>query len=63
MTGDCKKVDLTDLTSGQRTRTTTFKNGDADRGVSEINGQPAGYIGLQSYNSSPVAFRRIAIRS
>ena len=56
-------VDLTDLTSGQRTRTSSFKNGDADRGVSDTNGQPAGYIGLQSYNSSPVAFRHIAIRS
>jgi hypothetical protein len=56
-------VDLTDLDTEQRVRTTTFKNADVDRAVSEVNGQPAGHIGLQSYNGSPVAFRRISIRT
>jgi choline dehydrogenase-like flavoprotein len=60
--GNNYTVDLTDLDTAARTRTTVFQNTDADRGVAAAGGQPAGYIGLQSYNSAPVAFRRIALR-
>ena len=60
--GDAYTVDLTDLSTGTRTRTTTFKNTDPVRGVAAIGAQPAGYIGLQSYPSAPVAFRRIELK-
>jgi hypothetical protein len=60
--GNNYTVDLTDLDTAAHTRTTVFQNTDADRGVAASGGQPAGYIGLQSYNSAPVAFRRIALR-
>lgn len=60
--GDTYTVDLTDLDTGVRTRTTTFQNTDAVRGVAMAGGQPAGYIGLQSYNSAPIAFRQISLR-
>jgi hypothetical protein len=42
--------------------TTTFKNTDPVRGVAATGAQPAGYIGLQSYPSAPVAFRRIELK-
>jgi hypothetical protein len=61
--GDTYTVDLTDLDTAARTRTSTFTNTDTDRGIGVSGGQPAGYIGLQSYNSAPVAFRHIAVRS
>ncbi|MFA1626964.1 family 16 glycoside hydrolase [Rhizobium mongolense] len=55
-------VDLTDLASGVTTRTTTFQNTDPERGVALVGGQPAGYIGLQSYPNSTVAYRHIEIQ-
>jgi hypothetical protein len=61
--GNVYTVDLTDTTTGIQTRTSTFTNTDADRGVAAIGGQPAGYIGLQSYNSSPISFRHISLRN
>ena len=60
--GDAYTVDLTDLSTGTRTRTTTFKNTDPVRGVAATGAQPAGYIGLQSYPAAPVAFRRIELK-
>src|SRR6266567_10111 len=44
--------------------TTTFVNADASRGVSPVRDQnsDSGYIGLQSYSGSRVAFRDIRIR-
>jgi hypothetical protein len=42
--------------------TTTFKNTDPVRGAAATGAQPAGYIGLQSYPSAPVAFRRIELK-
>jgi choline dehydrogenase-like flavoprotein len=60
--GNNYTVDLRDLDTATVTRTSAFVNTDADRGVAMQGGQPAGYIGLQSYNSAPVAFRRIALR-
>jgi hypothetical protein len=56
-------VDLTDLDTGNTVRTSTFQNFDPDRGVALENGQPAGYIGLQSYANAPIAFRHIQLRS
>lgn len=60
--GNKYTVDLTNLDTNQKTRTTEFENTDALRGVAAENGQPAGYIGLQSYPFSQVAFRRIQIK-
>ncbi|WP_223980369.1 family 16 glycoside hydrolase [Arthrobacter sp. NicSoilB8] len=60
--GDNYTVDLTDLESGAKTRTTTFKNTDPARGISSMGGRPAGYIGLQSYSGAAVAFRHIAVK-
>jgi hypothetical protein len=56
-------VDLTDLTTNQKVRTSTFTNTDPDRGLGFFNGTPAGYIGLQSYANAPVVFRAIQIRT
>ncbi|HEU5430029.1 MAG TPA: family 16 glycoside hydrolase, partial [Thermomicrobiales bacterium] len=60
--GNTYTVDLTDVAGGTTTRTTTFKNTDAVRGVAKESGRPIGYVGLQSYPGSPVAFRRIQIK-
>jgi hypothetical protein len=56
------RVDLRDLDTMVQVRTADYNNADVDRGIALVNGNPAGYIGLQSYNSAPVAFRRIDIR-
>jgi hypothetical protein len=40
-----------------------FHNADVLRGVAKENGQPIGYIGLQSCANSPIAFRRIQIKA
>jgi choline dehydrogenase-like flavoprotein len=55
--GDDYTVDLTDLQTGDSKRTTTFKNTDMFRGAA------TGYIGFQSYDRSPIAFRHIQIKS
>jgi choline dehydrogenase-like flavoprotein len=54
--GNTYTVDLTNLATSQTTRTSTFQNTDPDRGAGP------GFIGLQSYPSSPLAFGRIQIR-
>jgi Domain of Unknown Function (DUF1080) len=59
--GDAYTVVLTDLQTGAQTPTTSFQNTDNLRGVATIGGRSAGYVGLQSYPSSPVAFRHIQI--
>ena len=59
---DLYTVDLKNTSSGETMRTTTFKNADSDRGVAKEKGEPAGYIGLQSYPGSPIAFRNIRIK-
>ncbi len=61
--GNTYTVDLTNLETGAKTRTTTFKNTDADRGMATENGKPVGYIGLQSYPNAPFAFRAIQIKT
>ncbi len=60
--GDTYTVDLTDLDTGVKARTTTFTNTDPDRGVGMESGNPVGFIGLQSYPGSPVAFRSVQIK-
>ena len=54
--GDDYTVFLTNLQSGQRVRTTTFTNTDGDRG------RAPGFIGLQAYPGSTVAWRHIRIK-
>jgi hypothetical protein len=48
--------------TGASQLTTIFDNTDTQRGVAKINGAPAGFIGIQSYPNSPVAFRDIWIK-
>jgi choline dehydrogenase-like flavoprotein len=62
VTGNHYEVTLTDTETGGSQLTTIFDNTDAERGVARINGKPAGFIAIQSYPSSPVAFRDIWIK-
>jgi hypothetical protein len=55
--GDDYTVFLTNVQSGQRTRTTSFHNTDVDRG------RAPGCIGIQAYSGSTVAWRHIRIRT
>lgn len=50
-------VFLTNLQSGQRTQTTSFRNTDIDRG------RAPGCIGIQAYPGSTVARRHIRIKT
>jgi len=60
--GNHYEVTLTDTETGAPQLTTIFDNTDAQRGVARINGVPTGFIGIQSYPNSPVAFRNIWIK-
>jgi hypothetical protein len=40
----------------------TFVNANPFRGIATANGQPAGFIGLQSYPGAQLAFRQIQIK-
>jgi hypothetical protein len=62
VTGNHYEVTLTDTETGVSQLTTTFDNTDTERGVAKINGAPAGFISIQSYPNSPVAFRDIWIK-
>ena len=62
VTGNHYEVTLTDTETGASQLTTIFDNTVAERGVAKVNGTPAGFIGIQSYPSSPVAFRDIWIK-
>jgi hypothetical protein len=42
--------------------TTIFDNPDTARGIAQLGGQSAGFIGIQSYPSSPMTFRDIWIK-
>jgi hypothetical protein len=53
--GDDYTVFLTNVQTGQRTRTTTFHNTDGQRG------QGSGFIGVQAYANNTVAWRHIRI--
>jgi hypothetical protein len=55
--GHTYTVDLTNLTDGTKTRTSTFVNANGVRGIATANAQPAGYIGLQSDPGAQLAFR------
>ena len=54
--GNDYTVFLTDTQSGVRVQTTTFRNADAERGVSP------GFIGVQAYPGNTVVWRHIRIR-
>ena len=54
--GNDYTVFLTDTQSGERLQTTTFRNADAERGVSP------GFIGVQAYPGNTVVWRHIRIR-
>ena len=56
VTGNRYEVTLTDTESGASQLTTVFENTDGERGV------PGGFIGIQSYPNSPIAFRDIWIK-
>jgi choline dehydrogenase-like flavoprotein len=62
VTGNHYEVTLTDTGTGASTLTTVFDNTDTQRGIAKINGASAGFIGIQSYPNSPVAFRDIWIK-
>ncbi|HYR89518.1 MAG TPA: family 16 glycoside hydrolase [Terriglobia bacterium] len=62
VTANHYEVTLTDTETGVSQLTTVFDNPDGERGVAKINGAPAGFIGVQSYPGSPVAFRDIWIK-
>jgi choline dehydrogenase-like flavoprotein len=62
VTGNHYEVTLTDTETGASQLTTIFDNTDAERGIARINGNPAGFIAIQSYPSSPIAFRDIWIK-
>jgi hypothetical protein len=55
-------VTLTNAQSGASQVTTIFDNPDTARGIAKIGTQPAGFIGIQSYPSSPMTFRDIWIK-
>ena len=55
--GDNYTVDLTNIQTGARTRTTTFHNTDGERGRSP------GFIGVQSYPGHTVAWRHIRVKT
>jgi hypothetical protein len=54
--GDDYTVFLTNVHTGERTRTTTFHNTDGDRG------RTPGFIGVQAYANNTVAWRHIRIK-
>lgn len=54
--GDDYTVFLTNLQTGERTRTTTFHNTDGERG------RTPGFIGVQAYPNNTVAWRHIRIK-
>jgi hypothetical protein len=55
--GDDYAVFLTNTRSGERRQTTTFHNTDGDRG------RAPGFIGVQVYPGSAVAWRHIRIKT
>ena len=62
VTGNHYEVTLTDTETSASQLTTIFDNTDTQRGVAKISGASTGFIGIQSYPNSPVAFRNIWIK-
>jgi choline dehydrogenase-like flavoprotein len=56
VSNDIYTVKLTNLATGAAQQTTKYENTDTKRGL------PDGYIGIQSYPNSPLAFRNIQIK-
>ena len=63
VSGNTYAVTLANLSSGEKGTTTTYENTDKERGLAKVAGQPAGYIGIQSYPGQVVAFSNIRIKS
>ena len=55
--GNDYAVFLTNIETGERKQTTIFHNTDADRGLSP------GFIGIQAYAGSTVAWRHVRIKT
>ena len=55
--GDLYTVFLTNMQSGERKQTTSFRNNDGDRG------KTPGYVGIQSYPGNTLAWRHIRIKA
>jgi choline dehydrogenase-like flavoprotein len=62
VSGNHYQVTLTNMQSGASQVTTIFDNPDTARGIGQLKGQPAGFIGIQSYPNSPFAFRDIWVK-
>ena len=62
VSGNQCTVDLQNLSTGAREQTTVYENTDKERGIGTVAGQPAGYVGIQSYPGQVIAFRNIRIR-
>jgi hypothetical protein len=60
--GDRYSVSLTNLSTAAKKQTTVYVNTDKERGIATLAGQPAGYIGLQSYPGQVVSFRNIRVK-
>ena len=60
--GDRYTVNLANLSTGVKKQTTAYENTDKERGIATLAGQPAGYIGIQSYPGHVVAFRNIRVK-
>ena len=55
--GDDFTVFLTNTQTGERKQTTSFKNTDSERG------RAPGFIGVQAYSGSTIAWRHIRIKT
>ena len=62
VSGDQYTVKLESLTAGTKQQTTSYENTDKERGIATVAGQPAGYVGIQSYPGQVVAFRNIRVK-
>src|SRR5712691_4432818 len=60
--GNLYTVNLQNLSTGAKEQTSVYDNTDNERGIAAIAGQPAGYVGIQSYPGQTVAFRNIRIK-
>jgi hypothetical protein len=60
--GNQYTVTLQNLATGTKQQTTSYDNGDKERGIATVAGQPAGYVGIQSYPGQVVAFRNVRIK-
>jgi len=62
VSGNLYTVNLQNLSTGAKEQTSVYDNTDKERGIAAVAGQPAGYVGIQSYPGQTVAFRNIRIK-